>query len=216
MRHPPPASLQSAGAQPERRARADIVLAVSDALADPGAALGGFTGILARAGCSDEEIRATFGCVDDLAVAIAEHEASLRLQPLARRGRPDTLDDARDALIAFGDVAWKAYATTLVGFVRLMMVEGARNPVLKKRMYEAGPAAVTSTLGEFLSDAHDRGILSISNVRLFAEQLMGLLREPLYQALLLSPPTNPDGAAAVRASIDRFVHGCARTSRIEP
>jgi DHA2 family multidrug resistance protein len=201
--------------KPRSRARADIVLAVSDVLAEPGVALAGLTSVLARAGCSEDEIRSTFGSVDDLAVALAEHEAFLISQPLARQGPAHTLDEARDALIAFGDAAWTAYSTKLVGFVRLMMVEGARNPVLKKRMYEAGPAVVTSKLREFLSDAHERGIFSIANVELFAEQLMGLLREPLYQALLLSPPTNQEraGADRVRDRIDGFVHGCASTRR---
>ena len=54
------------------------------------------------------------------------------------------------------------------------------------------------------------GILSISDAQLYAEQLLGLLREPLYQALMLSPAMRQKEAAAdrVRASIEGFIHGC--------
>jgi DHA2 family multidrug resistance protein len=187
------------------------VLAISRALADPSGALAGFNSILDRSGYSEEDILSAFASVDDLIAAVAEREASVISQPLARRVRPWTLDDARDTLIAFGRVAWQEYSTTLVGFVRMMMTEGTRNPPLKKRVYEAGSAIVTLKLREFLSDANERGILSISDPQLYAEQLMGLLREPLYQALMLNPATSQEGVAAdrVKASIERFVHGCA-------
>ena len=211
MRHPTPKSARPDNAELRPDARADIVLAISEALADPKGALAGLNNILDRSGYSEEDIRSAFESVDDLIVAIAEREAFLISQPLARRAPPRTVDDARDTLIAFGRVAWEEYSTTLVGFVRMMMTEGTRNPPLKKRVYEAGSAIVTLKLREFLSEANERGILSISDPQLYAEQLMGLLREPLYQALMLNPATSQEGAAAdrVKASIERFVHGCA-------
>ena len=100
----------------------------------------------------------------------------------------------------------------------MMMAEGTRNPPLKKRVYEAGPAIITLKLREFLSEANERGILSTSDAQLHAEQLMGLLREPLYQALMLNPATGQEGAAAdrVKASIERFVHGCAGARSATP
>ncbi|NWP70525.1 TetR/AcrR family transcriptional regulator C-terminal domain-containing protein, partial [Escherichia coli] len=90
---------------------------------------------------------------------------------------------------------WKEYSTTLIGFIRMIMTEGARNPALKKRVHEAGQATVTLKLREFLSGAHEKGILSVSDAQLYAEQLLGLLREPLYQALMLSPTPRQEGAA---------------------
>ena len=218
MRHPTPKSARPDNAESRPDARTDIVLAISEALADPSDALAGLNSILDRSGYSEEDIRSTFESIDDLVVAIAEHKAFLISQPLARRVRPSTLDDARDTLIAFGLVAWEEYSTTLVGFVRMMMAEGTRNPPLKKRVYEAGPAIVTLKLREFLSEANERGILSISDAQLYAEQLMGLLREPLYQALMLNPATSQEGAAAdrVKASIERFVHGCASARSATP
>jgi DHA2 family multidrug resistance protein len=98
------------------------------------------------------------------------------------------------------------------------MVEGTRNPSLKKRVYEAGPAAVTLQPREYLSKANDRGILATSDAQLYAEQLMGLLREPLYQELMLNPAPSPGEAAAdrVEARIERFVQGCAAAERPLP
>jgi DHA2 family multidrug resistance protein len=216
MRHPAPKSARPDNAESSPDARTDIVLAISEALADPSGALVGLNSILDRAGYSEEDVRSTFESVDDFVVAIAERRAFVISQPL--EARACTLDDVRDVLTAFGLVAWEEYSTTFVGFVRMMMAEGARNPLLKMRVYEAGVTAVTLKLREFLSEANETGILSISDAQLYAEQLMGLLREPLYQALLLSPTTSQEGAAAdrVKAGIDRFVHGCASAGSATP
>lgn len=213
MRCPAPKSARVDNAESRSDARTDIVLAISETLADPSNALADLGSILDRSGYSEADILSAFESVDDLIVAIAEREAFLISQPLAARVCPSTVDDARDTLIAFGRVAWKEYSTTMVGLVRMMMTEGTRNPPLKKRVYEAGSAIVTLKLREFLSEANERGILSISDAQLYAEQLMGLLKEPLYQALMLNPATSREGAAAdrVKASIERFVHGCAST-----
>jgi DHA2 family multidrug resistance protein len=218
MIHPAPKPARQDNAESRPDARTDIVLAISKALADPSGAPAGLNSILDRSGYSEEDILSAFESVDDLIVAIAERKAFVISQSLARRVRPSTVDDARDALIAFGLVAWKEYSTTLVGFVRMLMAEGTRNPLLKMRVYEAGPAIVTLKLQEYLSEANERGILSISDAQLYAEQLMGLLREPLYQALMLNPATSQEGAAAdrVKASIERFVHGCASARSATP
>lgn len=214
-----PASTRADNAQTRQDIRAGIVSAISDALAHPGDAPGGLNSIFHRSGYPEEEVWSTFESVDDLVVAVAEHEALFISQPLVRRVRPNSLDDVRDTLVAFGLVASREYSTTLVGFIRMIMAEGARNPSLKKRVYEAGSEIVTRRLREFLSEANERGILSISDAQVCAEQLMGLLREPLYQALMLNPVTSQKGTAAdrVKASIERFLHGCAsaRSARYE-
>ncbi|MBR1245606.1 TetR/AcrR family transcriptional regulator [Bradyrhizobium sp. AUGA SZCCT0169] len=191
--------------------RSDIVSAISEALAHPGDAPGGLDNIFHRSGYSQKDIWSAFESIDDLVVAVAEHEALFISQPLMRRVRPNTLDDVRDTLVAFGLVASREYSTTLVGFVRMMMAEAARNPSLKKRLYEAGSEIVARRLREFLSEANERGILSISDAQVCAEQLMGLLREPLYQALMLNPVTSQNGTTAdrVKAGVERFLHGCA-------
>lgn len=216
MRYPTAKSARPEDTESSPDTRDEIVLAVSEALARPRGAPADLNGILNRSGYSKEDILSAFESVDDLIVAIAEHKASLMSQPLVRRARPGTIDDARETLIAFGRVAWREYSTTLVGFIRMMMTEGVRNPALKRRVHEAGQATVTLKLREFLAAANERGILSISDAQLYAEQLLGLLREPLYQALMLSPAIRQEGAAAdrVRASIESFFHGCASARSI--
>ena len=213
MIHPAPKSARQDNTASSPDARADIVLAVSEALAHSTGAPADLDSILDRSGYSKEDILSSFESIDDLIVAIAEHKASLILLPLARRARPGTVVDVRETLIAFGRVAWKEYSTTLVGFIRMIMTEGARNPALKKRAHEAGQATVTLKLREFLSAANERGILSVSDAQLYAEQLLGLLREPLYQALMLSPALRREEAAAdrVRATVESFIDGCAST-----
>lgn len=206
-----PTSVRSDNAESRPDVRSDILAAISEALADPCDAPGDLNGIFRRSGYSEEEIWSTFANIDDLVVAVAEHEALFISQPLVRRARPNTLDDIRDTLVAFGLVASREYSTTLVGFIRMMMAEGARNPTLKKRLYAAGSEIVTRRLRDFLSEANERAILSISDAQVCAEQLMGLLREPLYQALMLNPETSQKATAAdrVKAGIERFLHGCA-------
>ena len=208
---PKPARQDTAASSPD--ARADIVLAVSEALAHSIGAPADLDSILDRSGYSKQAILSSFGSIDDLIVAITEHKASLILLPLVKRARPGTVGDVRETLIAFGRVAWKEYSTTLVGVIRMMMTEGARNPALKKRVHAAGQVTVTLKLREFLSAASERGILSVSDAQLYAEQLLGLLREPLYQALMLSPALRREEAAVdrVRASVESFIDGCAST-----
>lgn len=216
MRYPTAKSARPEDTESSPDTRDEIVLAVSEALARPSGAPADLNGILDRSGYSKEDILSAFESVDDLIVAIAEHKASLMSQPLVRRARPGTIDDARETLIAFGRVAWREYSTTLVGFIRMMMTERVRNPALKRRVHSAGQATVTLKLREFLAAANERGILSISDAQLYAEQLLGLLSEPLYQALMLSPAIRQEGAAAdrVRASIESFLHGCASARSI--
>ena len=206
---PHPAQPNDTARRPDRRT--EIVLAVSAALAHPNSAPVELNAVLERCGFSKEEILCVFDSIDELIVAIAEHNALLVSQPLMQRVPLHAVDDVCETLVAFGRIAWNEYSTTLVGFIRLMMIEGARNPALKKRVHEAGQSLVTLNLRKFLSAANERKILSISDAQLCAEQLLGLLREPLYQALMLSPATHGEGVATdpVRASVERFIHGCA-------
>ena len=210
IQHAPMPS-QPTNATSRSDSRTEIILAVSDALGDPNSPPAEIDAVLLQSGYSKEEILSVFDSVDDLIVAIAEHEASLISQPLVRRARPSTVDDARETLIAFGRIAWNEYSTTLVGVIRLMMAEGTSNPALRKRVYEVGQSVVTLNLRRFLSAANEQKVLAISDAQLYAEQLLGLLREPLYQALMLSPATHLEGAAAdrVRVSVESFIHGCA-------
>ncbi|MEW6122452.1 MAG: TetR/AcrR family transcriptional regulator C-terminal domain-containing protein [Pseudomonadota bacterium] len=182
-------------------------------LEDPHGTLLGLDPVLEREGYSHEEIRSAFGCIDDLLVAIAERKAAYLTTPLTQSQRIDDLDLVRRVLTEFGTHAWREYSSSIIALVRLMMAEGARSPDLRKRVYDAGPASVALELRKFFSRAHGLGVLSVSDAHLAAEQLMGMLREPLYQALMLrpaSPATPVDASGPVSASIDLVLDGCAR------
>ncbi|WP_448046262.1 TetR/AcrR family transcriptional regulator [Bradyrhizobium liaoningense] len=196
--------------------REDIVLAVSQVLARACDAPVDLDGILNRAGLSREIVLRAFDSGDDLIVAIAEHKATLISQPLVTRARPSTIEDARETLNEFGRVAWKEYSSTLVGFIRMLMTEGASNPALKRRVHAAGQLAVVLELRKFLSTASECGILSVADAQLHAEQLLGMLREPLYQTLMLSPALRQERAVAdrVAASIESFINGCSSSRSI--
>nr|WP_283815772.1 TetR/AcrR family transcriptional regulator C-terminal domain-containing protein [Bradyrhizobium lablabi] len=209
-----PALPDIAGWRPD--ARAEVVLAISATLAHRRGAHADLNSVLKNCGYSKQDILSAFENIDDAFVAVAERKASLISEPLA--ARPATVADVRDTLIAFGRIAWKEYSTTLVGLLRVVMSEGTRNVPLRKRVYEAGPEAVTLRLREFLSEANEKGVLSISNAHLAAEQLIGRLREPLYQALMLNPAASREEAPAdsIKATIDKFIHGCASPSSAGP
>ncbi|MHB0790758.1 TetR/AcrR family transcriptional regulator C-terminal domain-containing protein [Bradyrhizobium sp. 5.13L] len=216
MTHPAtkPMREESTGARPELCD--EVVLAVSEVLARACDAPADLDGILDRAGLSKEEVLRAFQSSDNLIVAIAEHKATLISQPLVTRARPSTIEDARETLNEFGRVAWKEYSTTLVGFIRMLMTEGASNPALKRRVHAAGQLAVIIELRKFLSTASERGILSVTDAQLYAEQLLGMLREPLYQTLMLSPAPRLERATAdrVAASIESFIDGCSSSRNI--
>ena len=182
-------------------------------LEDPHGTLLGLDPVLEREGYSHDEILSAFGCIDDLLVAIAERKAAYLITPLTGAQRIADLDLVRSVLTEFGTLAWREYSNSIIALVRLMMAEGARSPDLRKRVYDAGPASVALELRRFFSRAHGLGVLSVSDTHLAAEQLMGMLREPLYKALMLHPAgsaTAADASEPVAASIDLVLNGCAR------
>ncbi|MFG1428823.1 TetR/AcrR family transcriptional regulator C-terminal domain-containing protein [Roseixanthobacter glucoisosaccharinicivorans] len=175
--------------------------------------LSGIDPLLDRAGYSQHDVLAMFGTVDELLVALARHYADQLSAPLIRRDLNDVAI-VRDSLVHFGIRARKEYAATLVGLVRLIIAEGARSKDLRDRIYAAGPGCVSSKLCAFLAAAKDAGVLDLLDASLATEQLMGVLREPLYQALLLHPMDEAaaDREDAATAAVDLFLDGCTRRS----
>jgi hypothetical protein len=143
---------------------------------------------------------------------IVERKAHLLVKPLIEHGKIVDREFARRVLTDFGTLARREYSTSLIALVRLMIAEGARNPDLRKRVYEAGPAAVAFELQKLFSDAHEAGILKVPDSHLAAEQLLGLLREPLYQALKFNSeaPSTIDEKEPVMTSVDLVLDGCAK------
>ena len=195
--------------RPRARTRYELLLTVIRALADPSnKSCSEMRSVLQRSDLSEDDRRRASESIDDLVVAIAEREAHLIAEPLAISGHPHSMEQVQRSLMEFGRVAWREYSTVLVGFVRMVMTESACHPALRKKIYEAGPAFVTLQLREYLAEANARGIISISNAELCAEQLMGMLREPLYKALMLSPVHDGVPEEQVQTCVQRFLKGC--------
>jgi DHA2 family multidrug resistance protein len=192
--------------------RYELVSAVIRALADPSDKSCDMHQVLERSSLSEDDRRRASGSIDDLMIAIAEREAHLITEPLAVSACPANMAQVQSSLTEFGHVAWREYSTVLIGFVRMMMIEGVRRPALKKRIFEVGPTFVTGRLCQYLADASSRGIIAIPDAQLCAEQLMGMFREPLYNALMLNPARHKGASREqVRACVQRFLKGCATT-----
>ena len=194
--------------------RAVIVGAFSEALSGLSDDAAGIGSVLRSTGYSDMQIKQAFGNTDELLVAMAEHEAALLSYPLIVAS-PKTVNDVCASLTAFGRLAWTQYSTTIAGFMRLISSEGVRQPSLMRRIREAGPDTVLRELCAFLSQADAGGVLAVANVRRCGEQLMGIFRVPLYEAMLRSPHQTHgcEAEGYVVQSVRRFVAGC---SRMEP
>lgn len=183
-------------------------------LLDPSATLIGIDPVIERRRYPKPEILSAFGSIDDLLVKIAERKAAFLSAPLVDCGRIVDLQSVRCVLTDFGRLAWNEYSTSIIALVRLMMTECARSPDLKTRIYKVGPFSVAYQLRQFFTKAHRAGVLNAPQAHLAAEQLLGMLREPLYAALLLNPASASasacDGAGEVSASVDFVLDGCKR------
>ncbi|MBB4046948.1 MULTISPECIES: TetR/AcrR family transcriptional regulator C-terminal domain-containing protein [Sphingomonadales] len=190
----------------------DMLHTLSAKLDDSSETLNGIDPVLKRGGYSKQEILSAFGSIDDLLVTIAERKAALLSDPLVNCGQIIDVEFARRVLTNFGILAWKEYSTSIIALVRLMVAEGAHSPDLRKRVYEAGPSSVAFELCQFFAKAHRAGVLNVPQAGLAAEQLLGMLREPLYEALVLNPAAASacDGSGAVAASVDLILDGCKR------
>ncbi len=188
--------------------RGDMLQRLSASLNDAG----GIDRIIERSGYSRPHILSAFGSIDDLVVTIAERKATFLSTPLRDCRTIVDLQSARGVLIEFGKLAWNEYSTSIIALVRLMIAEDARSSDLKRRVYDAGPSAVAFELSQFFIKANGTGVLKVPETHLAAEQLLGMLREPLYEALVLHPvgSSASDEAGAVAASVDLVLDGCKR------
>lgn len=158
-----------------------------------------------------EDVVAEFPDSDDLVVAIAAREAVRVSEPLRSAVRSGAFDDVRSELIEFGTGLRRTYSSVLIGFLRVAMTEGTRRKKLHKDIFEQGPVAVTAALTSYLEAAARKGKLAFANSGYAAESLIGMLREPLHQELMVHSHaiTSYESAEeAVEQAVDRFLGGC--------
>jgi AcrR family transcriptional regulator len=195
------------------RGRRDRILeAVSRILTDEKRNATEIQAVVADSGLPLSEVIAEFPNLDDLVVAVASQEATRVTEPLRSAMRFSAFDDVRSTLIAFGTGLHAAYSSVLIGFLRVEMTEGSRhNKKLRRRVYDAGPAAITAALCDYLDAAARKGKLAVANNAYAAESLMGMLREPLYEELTAHSQELTfyrSAEEAVQHAVDVFLRGC--------
>ena len=202
---------------PDRRSVPDpreaILDAVAAVLVEQKRAATEMQAVVERSGVALADVDAAFADIDDLLIALVTRVTAGVVQPLgaATRDGAGTIADVRATLLAFGTAVQEANATIMVGLYRVGMTEGSRRRSLRHRFYEEGPAALARALSGFLQRAVDAGVLTVDDCALAAEQLIGMLREPLYQEIALHSQEltfRDDTTLAVRAAVDVFLEGC--------
>ncbi|MGE7472557.1 TetR/AcrR family transcriptional regulator [Bosea sp. NPDC003192] len=91
-----------------------------------------------------------------------------------------------------------------------------RFPSIGVAIFESGPKVLTERLAKFLSTAHERGLLNISNPTLAATQFLSVVRGDLDirgLVLRIGPPDRAEVEEQIGAGIDLFLHYYARGGR---
>jgi AcrR family transcriptional regulator len=199
------------------RGRRDRILeAVSRVLTDEKRNATEMQAVVEDSGLPLSEVIAEFPNLEDLVVAIASQEAARVTEPLRSAIQSGAFDDVRSTLIKFGTGLHAAYSSVLIGFLRVEMREGSNHKAVRRRVYDAGPAAITAALRDYLDAAAKKGELAFANSEYAAESLMGMLREPLYEELTAhTQEFTFYGSAeeAVQRAVDIFLGGCDAQER---
>jgi AcrR family transcriptional regulator len=96
---------------------------------------------------------------------------------------------------------------------RMVVAEAIRFPELAHAFYESGPARSLAQMAEFMADADRRGLLSIPEPQLAAEQFYGMIKSHLHMRLLLGlgvPPSQDQIDHLVDSAATLMVKGYAR------
>jgi TetR/AcrR family transcriptional repressor of mexJK operon len=120
-----------------------------------------------------------------------------------------------EALIAFGErlVAFLTRPEIIKGG-RLMAVSAAEHPGLAAAFYAAGPATMVARVAAFLRSLEARGLLSIGDPDLAAEQLIAawLGMSQLKQNLgVAGPPSAEEISRNVRSATEAFKRAAERS-----
>jgi TetR/AcrR family transcriptional repressor of mexJK operon len=193
--------------RPRDLAKREAILDAATALFyERGIAATTMEAVAERAGVSKMTVYASFP--DKPALLTASFERNIRAMRL-----PDLADEADlpaslEALNAFGE-RLIAFLTRpeIVKAGRLMAVSAREHPALAAAFYAAGPAAMATTVANFLRSLDARGLVSVGRPELAAEQLISawLGMSTLKQSLgVAEPPSAEEISARVRDATEIF------------
>ena len=143
------------------------------------------------AGVSKATVYAHFGSKEKLFAEIIHHACRAFAVDLF-----PAVEDEPDIAVALRRIA-TAVEQFLLGegpikVYRIIVSEGPRFPELVEAWYGTGPLPFRAMLSEFLRKATASGKLVIPNPTLAADQLVALVKGPLYLRRLFNMPSRPE------------------------
>lgn len=170
-----------------------IVRAATEVFLESGYGAASMDSIAAVAGVSKQTVYSHFGAKDALFEAIIEDKCEALLTPVF-----EPLVPGQEPAGALKEFARRFLASILVesssALFRVLVAECGRFPELAKVFYRAGPATAVKNLGEFLTELHAKGALSVPDPAASARQFFALMRGDLYMRRLLDLAPEPSSA----------------------
>lgn len=117
------------------------------------------------------------------------------------------IDDMRVALTKIArNIEQFLLSGKVLGIYRVIISEGPRFPELAKAFYESGPLPAKLILADYFRRASEKGLLKVPNPRLAAEQMVWLVRGPLYLRRFFNFPDAPG-----EPTVDQVIDGAVDT-----
>jgi TetR/AcrR family transcriptional regulator, mexJK operon transcriptional repressor len=194
--------------RPRDPAKLEAILdAAYDLFLERGIAATSMDSIAERASVSKMTVYANFCDKPALLAAVFEHRVKTMRVPDLPVG--SDLSVALERLVEFGELIVSACTQPdVIRMTRLMVEAADEHPRLAATFYTAGRGKMVKRLAVFLESLTERGVLSIRDPHVAAEQLMaswGGMSE-LRQSLGVAAPPSPDEIAKrVRYAVDTMV-----------
>lgn len=160
--------------------------------------------IATQADVSKQTIYNHFGSKQALFTAIIDERCRHFVQPLVSASAR-----AQGIKAVLTDIARQSTRLMLtpssLALYRMLMAETVRFPELGRQAYQSGAEQTVSALAQYLSEQRKQGIVNIEDVRLAAEQFLGLLAGHIHLRALLGVEPQPQ-AQRLEKSIAQAVH----------
>lgn len=197
------ATAEATARRPEKTAR--ILEAGGQLFIEQGFAAASMDQIAKLAGVSKATVYAHFESKEKLFAAIVY--AGCRSNAEDIMSAVAEIDDMREALTKIArNIEQFLLSPKVLGIYRVIISEGPRFPDLAKAFYEAGPLPAKLVLSDYFRRATQKGLLDVPNPRLAAEQLIWLVRGPLYLRRFFNLPDAPEDP-----TVEQVIEGAVDT-----
>ena len=198
---------ETSGRRPDKAAK--ILEAGGQLFIEQGFAAASMDQIAKLAGVSKATVYAHFESKEKLFAAIVYAGCKSNAEDIM--SAVADIDDMRVALTKIArNIEQFLLSPRVLGIYRIIISEGPRFPDLAKAFYESGPLPAKMILADYFRRATAKGLLNAPNPRLAAEQLVWLVRGPLYLRRFFDLPDSP-GDPTVDQVIDGAVDMMLKT-----